>query len=271
MRLLLFICLWCWSMVSFSQLRYTIHFDFDKYSLTSGEKQKLDSFLSGVPKDSIEQVKLSGHCDSIGSNAYNDELSRHRAKTISDYLISRKIPAALIKPIQAFGKRQPLVENVSEKSRTMNRRVEVFISMKGKPAEKTLTERVTDTTTKEGDNIIVKNLNFIGGRHVLLPQSVPVLQELLQVMKTHPSLEIEIQGHICCTIGQEDGIDLDTYTPDLSVNRAEAVYQYLVHNGIDKKRLSYKGFGHQFPLVYPEDTEEKRTTNRRVEIKIMRK
>jgi outer membrane protein OmpA-like peptidoglycan-associated protein len=66
-------------------------------------------------------------------------------------------------------------------------------------------------------------------------------------------------------------MDLDTNTLELSLNRAKAVYQYLADNGIDAARLSYKGFGHKHPLVYPEDTEEKRTTNRRVELKITKR
>ena len=139
------------------------------------------------------------------------------------------------------------------------------------PQEQTLTERIKDTTTKKGSNIILKNMNFIGGRHYLLEQSLPALTELLNALTDHPSLEIEIDGHICCTFGNEDGIDLDTNTPDLSVNRAKAIYEYLISKGISPARLSYKGFGHRQPLVYPEDTEDKRTMNRRVEIKIIKK
>ena len=137
--------------------------------------------------------------------------------------------------------------------------------------EESITKQIADTSTKEGTHIILKNMNFIGGRHVLLPGSVPILEELLQVLKDNAKLEIEIQGHICCTPGSEDGIDIDYRTRNLSVMRAQAIYEYLIGHGIHKKRLSYHGFGHQYPLVYPEDTEEKRTTNRRVEIRIIKK
>jgi len=90
-------------------------------------------------------------------------------------------------------------------------------------------------------------------------------------MAENPTLEIEIHGHICCMAGPEDGLDIDTKTEDLSVNRARAIYEYLIKNGIEPQRLKYKGFGHSRPLIYPEDTEERRTTNRRVEIKIVKK
>jgi len=137
--------------------------------------------------------------------------------------------------------------------------------------DKGLAGKIKDTSTKVGSTIILQNLNFVGGKHILLHESVPIVLELVDVLKKNPSLEIEIQGHVCCAYGTEDGLDLETNTYDLSVNRARAVYQYLIDNGIEKKRLSYQGFAHKFPLVYPEDTEAKKTMNRRVEIKIIKK
>lgn len=134
-----------------------------------------------------------------------------------------------------------------------------------------LAAKIADTATKVGSNIILKNLNFIGGRHLLLKESIPILHELLDVMQANPQLNIEIQGHICCMPGRQDGVDMDYGTPNLSVNRAKVVYEYLLQNGIDSSRISYKGFGHQYPLAWPEDTELNRSTNRRVEIKILKK
>ena len=90
-------------------------------------------------------------------------------------------------------------------------------------------------------------------------------------MQDNPKLEIEIQGHICC-IPSGDGPDFDEPgSMKLSVNRAKAIYGYLVHNGIDKSRLSYKGLGADYKLIWEERTEHDRETNRRVEIKILKK
>ena len=264
----------------------TIHFEYNKYDLTTDGKGIIDSFLKIVPPASITEIKLYGHCDSIGNNNYNDKLSLNRVATVRKYLQDNQIPAVIFKEEKGLGKRQPLNTNTTAEERFLNRRVEIYISYtieKPKPEvipdivppiskiEKSLQQNINDTSTKTGTTIILKNMNFIGGRHVLLPQSVPVLLELLEALKQNPNLEIEIDGHICCIYGAEDGIDLDTGTPNLSVNRARAIYEYLLGHGIRKKRLSYKGFGHSMPLVYPEETEEKKTTNRRVEIKIVRK
>ena len=57
---------------------------------------------------------------------------------------------------------------------------------------------------------------------------------------------------------------------DTAKVRAVAVYNYLIHNGIDKKRLRFKSFGSSKPIHrIPEKTEEERNENRRVEIQII--
>ena len=120
-----------------------------------------------------------------------------------------------------------------------------------------------------GKSFVLENMNFYGGRHVLLPKSNKTLKLLLNTLKANPALEIEIQGHICCE-RTGDGMDIDTHTLDLSVNRAKAIYDYLVKSGIDPSRLSYRGFGSSRKLVL-EFTEADRTTNRRVEVKVLKK
>jgi len=64
---------------------------------------------------------------------------------------------------------------------------------------------------------------------------------------------------------------MDTRKIGLSVNRARAVYDYLVKKGIDPKRMSYKGMGFSHPLYPAEETQEQRDLNKRVEVRIMGK
>jgi outer membrane protein OmpA-like peptidoglycan-associated protein len=57
---------------------------------------------------------------------------------------------------------------------------------------------------------------------------------------------------------------------DLSTRRAQAVYNYLVRQKINRKRLSYKGFGTSKPIyIIPEKTPQEEDANRRVEILIL--
>ena len=123
----------------------------------------------------------------------------------------------------------------------------------------------------KGESVAIEGLSFVPGRHLILESAVPVLQKLLKTMKDNPKLKIEIQGHVCCTDGPEDGLDYDTREKNLSEARAKAIYDYLLAKGISDKRLSYKGFGHSKPKELIEDTPTKEQTNRRVEIMIIEK
>lgn len=282
----------------YAQDSTTVYFDFDKYELTGDAKEALDKIVS---KPYLYSAIIYGHTDQFGSNAYNEQLSVRRANKVKEYFIGKGIKAEKIKVVKGFGEEMPVKTQLDAASRQANRRVliiadyeafaidsvvldetprnnsspkeetSVINSPTRKPVKERLIDEVTDTTTKAGDNIILKNINFYGGRHVFLPESYSSLTELLYVMQTIPTLEIEIQGHICCQEGTGDGLDIDTGEPFLSYNRAKAVWQYLVSKGIDPKRMTYKGFGHRYPIILFEETEEERTTNRRVEIKILKK
>jgi outer membrane protein OmpA-like peptidoglycan-associated protein len=122
-----------------------------------------------------------------------------------------------------------------------------------------------------GEHIILKNIYFSGGRHSFLAKSYSALDDLLETMKKIPTLVVEIQGHVCCHEGDGDEIDFDSGLPVLSVTRAKAVHDFLIENEIDKKRISYKGLAHKFPLIKIEKSEEDAEANRRVEIKIIKK
>jgi outer membrane protein OmpA-like peptidoglycan-associated protein len=292
-RILLLILLFI-AKAGLSQDSSIVYFDFDKYELTSPAKETLDKLIT---KPNLYSAVIYGHTDQFGSNTYNDQLSVKRANAVKKYLIDKGVITDKIKVVKGFGEMMPAINKLDEISRQSNRRVVIITTYEvsaedsvvmevpkteapktqpppdntRKPVKEDLITKITDSTTREGDNIILKNINFYGGRHVFLPQSYASLTELLYAMQTIPTLEVEIQGHICCMDGEQDGLDLDTGEPFLSYNRARAVYEYLVEKGIDRKRMKYRGYGHKFPIIQFERSEDERTTNRRVEIKILKK
>jgi outer membrane protein OmpA-like peptidoglycan-associated protein len=117
-------------------------------------------------------------------------------------------------------------------------------------------------TAKVGDKLVMNNLYFYDRSGIFVPESLPVMEELLEFMITHPKVKIEIQGHICCQLGEDP--------EDIALVRAIAVHNYLVANDIDDSRLLYKSFGSTQPLhKIPEKNEKERNENRRVEILIL--
>ncbi|MBT8220843.1 MAG: OmpA family protein [Bacteroidia bacterium] len=94
----------------------------------------------------------------------------------------------------------------------------------------------------------------------ILPNSLPELRRITKLLKMHPQVTIEIQGHTD-NIGEiEDLIAL-------SQSRAAAVRDYLIGQGIAGSRLSIKGLGSKYP-VGSNQSEEERKRNRRVEMKV---
>ena len=126
-------------------------------------------------------------------------------------------------------------------------------------------------TAKVGDHLVLKEMVFLPGQHYLTEESTPAYQELYQFMKNNPSFEIKIEGHICCKLDEQDGLDLETNQYNLSEARAKYIYDILIEDGIDAKRLSYEGFARQRPLFPEEKTEQEKQANRRVEILIVAK
>ncbi|MES2618748.1 MAG: OmpA family protein [Bacteroidota bacterium] len=104
-----------------------ILFDFDKSDLSSearGNLTKLVAILNQYPDTDIE---IQGHTDSIGSDAYNMQLSKKRADAVSNDLISKGVSSSRIN-IKAYGETAPKYHNISEAGRANNRRVEFMIT-----------------------------------------------------------------------------------------------------------------------------------------------
>ena len=136
--------------------------------------------------------------------------------------------------------------------------------------EEVVTDTVVDTVVVEampadtfqvGSKFVLQNIFFDYDKSTLLQQSYNELQNLLGILRSHPTMKIEIGGHT-------DGHGSNDYNQRLSENRAKAVVDFLVSKGIDPKRLQYKGFGKTQPID-TNTTEEGRAHNRRVEFRII--
>lgn len=264
---------------SFSQTKesFSVYFEFDRYALTKKALTQLDSFCR-KNKNSISHLEfeIKGFCDDRGTDNYNYTLSDKRVTTVKKYLLRRGMNIGFIIAALGYGETAPLNENKTEEERSLNRRVDVSIINSNLPGEKketiSLKQKIADSTTIAGTNIILRNIIFFGGMHQFLPESEPMLNELLEAMQSNPKLVIRVEGHICCQFDKGDGMDSETGFNNLSEARAKAVMDYLLSNGIESKRISYKGFGHSAPIYpFPEQSEEERIQNRRVEIKIISK
>ncbi len=246
-----------------AQEKLEVFFDFDKYDINMGANQKLLDWVAN--SKNIEVQKIYGFCDWKGTSIYNDSLSWKRVHAIYDFLKERSVKIKPDYEIKGFGK-----DFEQSKIQSENRKVMVIYQIVKEPESKTkeaiLLEELNSSlkTSKVGDIIKLKDIYFFNNSPRLLPKSKPILYELLCVMNDNPKLKIEVQGHICCQTvsGQYD----------VSILRARAIWVFLIQNGINRKRITYKGYGNTRPVhPIPEKSAEEEEDNRRVEIMIVEK
>jgi len=115
---------------------------------------------------------------------------------------------------------------------------------------------------EKGQTVRLNNVFFEYDKTDIKEDTHLELDRLVALMKEYPNMKIEIGGHT-------DNKGSASYNKKLSTKRAKAIYDYLVSQGINRRRLSYKGYGETKPLK-SNDTEAGRKANRRVEFKIIK-
>jgi outer membrane protein OmpA-like peptidoglycan-associated protein len=98
--------------------------------------------------------------------------------------------------------------------------------------------------------VLIDNILFDFGRATLRPESTESLDDLVQQLKDNAGVTIEIGAH-CDYVGDDD------YNKRLSQQRAESVVEYLINSGIDKKRLTARGYGESTPKTINKKAAEK--------------
>jgi outer membrane protein OmpA-like peptidoglycan-associated protein len=101
-------------------------FDTGRAELKSGASRKLDQLAQFLSEHKDRRVQIDGFTDSVGTDAYNEELSRRRADAVKATLLARGIDASRI-GTEGYGKAYPVASNSDAGGRQLNRRVEVVI------------------------------------------------------------------------------------------------------------------------------------------------
>ncbi|MEW5855570.1 MAG: OmpA family protein, partial [Myxococcota bacterium] len=121
----------------------------------------------------------------------------------------------------------------------------------GKTLVKLETERI----------VILEKVFFDTNKDTIQPRSYPLLDQVAQVLKTHPELRVRVEGHTDSQGKPEANLDL-------SDRRANAVRTYLIGKGVDAQRLEARGYGQTRP-VDTNKTSRGRENNRRVEFVVL--
>jgi len=102
-------------------------FETNRYALRPAARESLAKFAGILLAYPDLRLEVDGHTDSVGADAYNQQLSEKRADSVRDYLVQQGIPIASV-TVQGFGKTQPVASNATAAGRQQNRRVELVVS-----------------------------------------------------------------------------------------------------------------------------------------------
>jgi outer membrane protein OmpA-like peptidoglycan-associated protein len=111
-------------------IRFVVYFEFNEYGLNSHAFGSIDKVIYHLKKASdFTVVEIKGYTDSVGSDPYNNYLSRRRAKMVLDYMNSRGVPTEIMKA-KAYGRDNPVADNSDPNKAWLNRRAEIIIHKK---------------------------------------------------------------------------------------------------------------------------------------------
>jgi len=102
-------------------------FETNSFSLRPAARERLAKVAGILLAYPDLRLEVDGHTDSVGSDAYNQQLSEKRAASVRDYLAQQGIPISSI-VVMGFGKTQPIASNATAAGRQQNRRVELVVS-----------------------------------------------------------------------------------------------------------------------------------------------
>jgi outer membrane protein OmpA-like peptidoglycan-associated protein len=230
-------------------------------------------------------IEIGGYTDNSGSYSENVALSAQRAKFIYDYLISKGYPAERIS-YKGYGPEKPIYSNKYKSTREGNRRIEVKVINKTSRG----TSGLVDESTYQNANVVDEEalkksyLSYFFANQgtaglgsvfiidsLIFPSSMAVLPDTGIGRATLDQLVIYLQEnkHVKINInGYTDASGIEDNNLILSQQRAQAVYDYLIANGISASRLQHKGWGSQNPIA-PNRYKWGRDINRRIEIEFV--
>ncbi len=128
-----------------------VQFHLNKASLTPASHEILDQVAATLRDNPhVGQIRIEGHTDHLGNDAWNQDLSERRAITVRNYLIAQGVDAKRL-VAKGFGETTPIATNDTEEGRELNRRVEFMVvdTTSGDDADKTAeAPQESDTVTQ---------------------------------------------------------------------------------------------------------------------------
>ena len=222
-------------------------FDIDKDVIRPENYEEIAEVGNFMKQYPTTTAIIEGHTDNVGGADYNMQLSQRRAEAVVDHLVQKFGIDRSRLTAKGYGLTRPIADNATDEGKQKNRRIEAIIDcafdvQQAEPADRICMSLVMDFDTGKAD---------------IKPQYRGEIAKVADFLKQYPTTTALIEGHT-------DNTGSPATNMKLSQQRAEAVVNYLVENfGIERSRLSAKGYGSTMRVAY-NNTPEGRQKNRRI-------
>lgn len=222
-------------------------FDIDKAIIREDLRNQIAQVGNFMKKYPTTTAVIEGHTDNVGSYNHNMDLSQRRAEAVANYLVEQYGIDRSRLSAKGYGFTRPIADNATEEGKQKNRRIEAIIDCAFDVQQIPPPQRLCMSLV----------LDFDTGKADVKPQYRDEIAKVADYMKRYTTTTAIIEGHTDSTGTAEQNMKL-------SQQRAQHVVDYLVKNfGIERSRLSAKGYGATRPIAYNE-TAEGRAQNRRI-------
>ena len=227
----------------------TLHgeFDIDRALIRREYRDEIAQVGDFLKKYPTTTAVIEGHTDNVGDAQYNLELSKRRAEAVVNYLVeSYGIDRSRLSA-KGYGMTRPVADNGTNEGKQQNRRMEAIIDCAFDVKEVKPPERLC----------VALLVDFDTGKSDIKPQYKDEIAKVGEYLRNYPTTTAVIEGHT-------DNVGGYDYNMKLSLARAQSMVNYLVQNfGIERSRLSAKGYGYTRRIAY-NTTPEGRAQNRRI-------
>lgn len=262
--------------LDFTIVLHNVSFGSGQTSFPKPEKNKdLINLLQALNDQPELKIEVGGYTDNTGSYAKNVELSKKRAKFIYDFLLQHGVEKERIS-YKGYGPKKPIYSNRYSSTREGNRRIEIkIIDKKQEDYTKLVEEAIDDERFKSSkipaprfedlfvpggvaydQEVVIPSISYEPNEVHVPKEAGEDLKKLANWLKYDSSRKGMIAAHT-------DKSGLEELNELLSKQRAEAVYEYLIEEGVPENQLIFKGFGSSKPLV-SNKYQHGREKNRRV-------
>lgn len=290
-------------------VRENVQFERNNWRLNGEQLEMLRSFVAQSHGYIVEKIDIEGHCDHVGTEFFNMELSRKRAISVYDVL-TEEFPDQGDYEVRFVGEQHPVSlfeDDVNRCVMVVMYLLEPNVQVVSSPIERSLfpeefqfalvaekkAEKIPEVVEpkpeapkstfipedfRDKGRFSIENVHFHGNSSVVRSDSDESLQELADFMNYYDDVNIRVDGHVNGKMGKSYLKKAARSNPErrqyksgkeLSLARAQTIKDFLISEGVDASRIECEGKGGTEMLYKKPKTQKENQANRRIEVVIL--